>query len=349
VKRSAIELFHYRLHQWYAAHGRHDLPWRKTSDPYAIWVSEVMLQQTQVKTVWERFYFPFLKRFPTVESLAKAHLDEVLQLWQGLGYYSRARNLHAAAQQIANGVFPNTVEQLVVLPGIGRNTAHAIAAFAYHQPHPVMEANVKRVICRIFAQQEADHNTLWPLAEKLLDRANPFDYNQAMMDIGALICTPRRPQCPLCPANIICKGQTDPEHYPAKKRKAPVPTRYKRIVLFQDSVGRFYMEQRQDKFLHGLWRFAEYDATAKSAAFHSADYSFTEMHKLGDIVQVYSHFHLEAEVYLIPLKMKGKGVNWKSRAEINGLALSGAERKVLALLIAADHENPLLRQKIGHV
>ncbi|MBY0354265.1 MAG: hypothetical protein K2Q12_00885, partial [Rickettsiales bacterium] len=141
-------LHHQTIHDWYAAHGRHSLPWRLTRDPYAIYVSEIMLQQTQVATVLTRFYHPFLARFPTLQSLADASQEEVLKAWEGLGYYSRARNLHQAAK-ICAPTLPTTVEGLLELPGIGRNTAHAIAAFAYHQPVAVMEANVKRVLHRL--------------------------------------------------------------------------------------------------------------------------------------------------------------------------------------------------------
>ena len=161
-----VAVFHARLQQWYSNHGRHDLPWRNTSDPYAIYISEIMLQQTQVKTILERFYHPFLKKFPTVAALANAPEQEVLKAWEGMGYYRRAKYLHAA-MKLAQTHMPNTVEALIALPGIGRNTAHAVAAFAYKQPVPVMEANVKRVIHRIFALKKAKDEELWAKAFEL--------------------------------------------------------------------------------------------------------------------------------------------------------------------------------------
>ena len=182
LKQAQLRGFHKRLHTWYAAHGRHDLPWRNTRDPYHIWVSEVMLQQTQVKTVLERYYAPFLQRFPTIESLARAPREEVMKAWEGLGYYSRAGNLQKAAQEVMNGEWwvvnsentpPLTTHysQLTRLPGIGKNTAHALLAFAYHQPVAVMEANVKRVLCRVFALTAPSDAQLWELAQALVDPA----------------------------------------------------------------------------------------------------------------------------------------------------------------------------------
>ena len=158
--------FHRNLQQWYQQHGRKHLPWRNTQDPYAIYISEIMLQQTQVKTVLERYYFSFLERFPTLAALAKAPQNEVLNAWQGLGYYNRALNLHKTAKLCPKGL-PDNVEALIALPGIGRNTAHAVAAFAYKQPVAVMEANVKRVLARIFTIKQLNERELWETAGEL--------------------------------------------------------------------------------------------------------------------------------------------------------------------------------------
>ena len=194
IQDAALAEFHRKLHAWYEAHGRHDLPWRTTADPYAIYISEIMLQQTQVKTVLERFYFPFLKRFPTLQSLADAPQADVMKHWEGLGYYRRAANLHKAAKQAAPSM-PDSVEGLLSLSGIGQNTAHAVAAFAYKLPVPVLEANVKRVVARIFALETPTPNQWWDAAWALLNTDNPFDYNQAMMDLGSAICTPKARAC----------------------------------------------------------------------------------------------------------------------------------------------------------
>ena len=180
-----MKTIHQKIRDWYQKHGRHDLPWGMTDDPYAIWLSEVMLQQTQVGTVLERFYSPFLRRFPTLESLAEAPLDDVLKMWEGLGYYNRAKNLHKAAQIVVdmhqkeqqNGqthrsapTLPSDIDILIKLPGIGKNTAHAVAAFAFREPVPVMEANVKRILCRLHKLESPTDKILWERAYELVDK-----------------------------------------------------------------------------------------------------------------------------------------------------------------------------------
>ncbi len=309
---------HKALHRWYDDNGRHTLPWRNTDDAYRIWVSEIMLQQTQVKTVLERFYFPFLDAFPTLADLAGADLDDVLKKWEGLGYYTRARNLHKAAQ-LAAPALPQNVHELKALPGIGQSTAHAIAAFAYHTPVPILDANVKRILYRVFARKEAKEKELWELAYMLFDEEHPYDYNQAMMDLGSMLCTQRAPHCDQCPFETICKGKTDPLAYPQKKAKKSIPVRTKKIVIHQID-GKLALRQRETRFLHGLWGFSEYDA----------DEEIAFSRKLGSIVHVYSHFRLEAEVYLHHAKVQEH--EWFRPEEIEGLALSGADHKALALV-----------------
>lgn len=320
--------FHQKLHTWYQAHGRHHLPWRKTDDPYHIWLSEVMLQQTQVQTVLERFYFPFLERFPSIKSLADADLQEVLKLWQGLGYYNRAKNLHKAAQA-TSPILPASVDELQKLPGIGRNTAHAIAAFAYHQPVAVMEANLKRVLCRIFALDAPAESVLWEKAMELLDTQHPFDYNQAMMDLGAMLCTPEAPQCLLCPAAEICAGKTTPKQFSPKKTAKAIPTRKQKIVVFRDIEGRIAVSPREGIFLHGLWQFAECPADAAEAYFENTAYPFAAMQQLGKVSHAYTHFRLEAEVYVQPIPHPISG---KTMKEIEKLPLSRIETKILKFL-----------------
>ena len=295
--------FHRRLHRWYRLQGRHHLPWRNTKDPYHIWLSEVMLQQTQVQTVLDRYYQPFLERFPTIESLAQADSQEVLKLWQGLGYYNRAKNLHKAAQ-IIDKKLPETVEMLMQLPGIGRNTAHAIAVFAYHQPVAVMEANLKRVLCRIFALETPTENELWQKAGELLDTDKPFNYNQAMMDLGAMICTPEAPQCLLCPAAKTCAGKASPKSYPVGKLKKVLPLREHKIVLFTDPHGSIHIHQRDGKFLHGMWSFMEYESSVDTAYFENQAYPFSRMKKLGEVSHAYTHFQYHAVVYVQKISRK---------------------------------------------
>ena len=327
IKPAQLRRFHAALADWYRAHGRHALPWRTTRDAYPIWISEVMLQQTQVATVLARFYHPFLARFPTIEALALAPQQEVLKAWEGLGYYSRARNLHKAAQTLTAAAraerrnaaaLPNEVETLLALPGIGRNTAHAILAFGHHQPVAILEANVKRVVARIFAWTSPSDAELWQGAELLLNKNEAFDYNQAMMDLGSLICTPRKPRCAECPANSLCRGQAAPESYPAPKAKKSVPTREVTITVFTDERGRYHLETRSEKLLGGLWGFPQ---TPRQLA----------IAELGTVVHVYTHFKLIGHVVLIPTTASPER-HWFSRAEIDALPLSKLDHKVLSLI-----------------
>lgn len=311
--------FHKALYRWYQANGRHELPWRNTPDAYAIYVSEIMLQQTQVKTVLERFYFPFLQKFPTLKALAKASQQEVLAAWQGLGYYSRAINLHEAAKRCPKGL-PQSVETLMALPGIGRNTAGAIAAFAFRKPEAVMEANVKRVLCRVFALESPSEKTLWEKAYALLDVQNPFDYNQAMMDVGAMICTKTAPKCPQCPAQKICVGKNNPALYPAAKSKKAVPIRKRHIIVVHNGRGGFAASARSTRFLKGLYEFGETENPPPKTA-----------KKIGEITQSYSHFTLQAQVWLMKAK-KQPHQQWFARDELEKLPMSMAEKKLLAML-----------------
>jgi A/G-specific adenine glycosylase len=319
---------HHRLRHWYGLHGRSSLPWRNTTDAYAIYISEVMLQQTQVQTVLARYYVPFLSRFPTLQALADAPLEEVLKIWEGLGYYSRARNLHHAAQTSAPAL-PTTIEELMQLKGIGKNTAHAIATFAYHQPVAVMEANVKRVIHRVTASTTLTDSQLWEIANAWVDKADPFTYNQAMMDIGATICTPRTPQCLLCPLSNICKGKDDPLLYPSPKAKKITPVRHADIIVAL-SEGRYYLSPRTSQFLGGLYGFPEYSENIKLEGY--AMPSPTTLPLLGHITQTYSHFQLHADIYLWHFPHAQRGNSWYDITEITALPLSRADSKVLALL-----------------
>jgi A/G-specific adenine glycosylase len=329
---ASIRSFHQRLHTWYGKNGRRDLPWRNTRDPYAIYISEIMLQQTQVKTVLERYYFQFLERFPTIEKLAKSPSEQVLQAWQGLGYYNRALNLHNAAKSCRTAL-PDNVDALMSLPGIGRNTAHAVAAFAYRQPVAVMEANVRRVLSRIFALPSATEQELWDKATLLLDTHEPFDYNQAMMDIGATVCTKRNPQCALCPAQLMCKGQSSPDSYPAAKPKKSVPVRAKNIIVAYNNRGEYYAAPRSSRFLKGLYHFLEIPKEEKSVTLDKKNYALAAARKLGSIRQQYSHFTLEADVWLLDATST-TGAYWHSLSKLKKLPCSMAETKILGLIEA---------------
>ncbi len=295
-----------------------------------------MLQQTQVETVRTRYYPPFLQRFPTVAALADASEEEVLKAWQGLGYYSRARNLHKAAQ-LTSPKLPQDVPGLLALPGIGRNTAHAIAAFAYRHPVAVMEANVRRVLHRLLAQPAMREEECWDAAHALLDPAHPFEHNQAMMDIGALICTPTAPRCGECPLSYRCAGKENPLAYPAKKLKKPVPRRNVTILVPQSLSGKLYLTPRSSQFLGGLYAFPEFPSTSLTSLmiqWKSRDIRLSDLKMLGGVTHTYSHFKVEAEVYLLPgVAARGKG--WYSEAQVAALPLSRVEEKIMRLLAPA--------------
>ena len=311
---------HNLLLQWYKINGRHDLPWRKTSNPYKIYLSEVMLQQTQVKTVLERFYFPFLEKFPTLLDVAQNDLDDVLKKWEGLGYYTRAKNLHTAAQQ-CHGVLPKNASELLELPGIGRSTAHAISAFAYKEALPILDANVKRILHRYFAILMRDEKQLWKAAYELFDAMHPFEYNQAMMDIGSMVCLAKKPLCDVCPLEKGCAGTSEPLKYPQAKIKKIKPVRNRVIVVYARN-GRLALSQRKERFLHGLWGFVQYEVFEKK-----------EEVLLGHVTQKYSHFTLQADVYLCEGDHIHEECEWFSPTEITNLSLSGADHKVLKLIV----------------
>ncbi|AKF23979.1 adenine glycosylase [Sulfurovum lithotrophicum] len=307
---------HTKIQEWYKTKGRTDLPWRSTSDPYHIYLSEVMLQQTQVKTVLERYYFPFLEAFPTMHSLGSAALDDVLKQWEGLGYYNRAKNLHKTAGLIEE--IPDSIDRLMALPGIGKNTAHAIAAFAFGQPVPVMEANVKRILCRLHRLRTPDEKRLWKIAYSMVDKENPFDYNQAMMDIGATLCLPKDPKCNRCPLENICKGKNNPEYYPLKKKKT-VPVREENIVIYLDD-DRLSLQQRSGKFLHGLWGFESVEIPPCAAEY------------IGEVSHAYTHFKLKCRVYLY-FESSPEQEYYFTPEKIGKLAISKVDEKIVNLYL----------------
>jgi A/G-specific adenine glycosylase len=246
---------------WFDTFAR-KLPFRGTKDPYAVWISEIMLQQTQVTTVIP-YYNRFMKRFPTVQKLAAARLDSVLKLWQGLGYYTRARNLHKAARAIVDshrGVFPDTFDAIVALPGIGRYTAGAVASIAFGLPVPVLDGNVMRVLCRLYRLSDnpkspAAQKHLWHLAETLVPQSRPGDFNQSLMELGATVCTPKNPNCLQCPVQKHCLAYAHNEQdvLPRMPKAAPTP-HYTVAVGLVYKDGKLLIDKRNpDGFLGGLW------------------------------------------------------------------------------------------------
>ncbi|MFZ5543664.1 MAG: A/G-specific adenine glycosylase, partial [Pseudomonadota bacterium] len=257
-----------RVIAWQRTHGRHALPWQQTRDPYRVWLSEIMLQQTQVSTVLA-YYTRFLQRFPDVKELAAAPLDDVLALWSGLGYYSRARNLHRCALAVVQqhgGEFPRSSAALAELPGIGRSTAAAIAAFCFGERAAILDGNVKRVLTRALGfdgdlAQPAQERVLWAKAEALLPDEGIASYTQGLMDLGAGVCALRRPQCLLCPLQQVCvaRQQGEPERYPVKTRKLRRGRR-ENALLWLDAGDRLWLSQRPSTGVWaGLWSLPEYD------------------------------------------------------------------------------------------
>ena len=255
---------------WFRRYGRHDLPWQK-QNAYRVWLSEIMLQQTQVSTVIP-YYQAFLKRFPNLRSLADASIDEVLQHWQGLGYYARARNLHKAAQQIRdlhNGRFPRDFDAVAALPGIGRSTAGAILSFAYDQSWPILDGNVKRVLARCFRVpgwygQSETMKQLWYLAESVTPAEDTADFNQGMMDIGAMLCLKSAPKCEICPLKPMCASYRhhSQAEYPQKKPARPKPQRQTLMLLHRCDDQILLWRRPPSGIWGGLWSLPEVDHEA---------------------------------------------------------------------------------------
>lgn len=290
---------------WYDQKGRKHLPWREQISPYRVWVSEIMLQQTQVKTVIAYFQ-RFITRFPTLEYLAAAAEDEVFHLWTGLGYYARARYLHRAAKYIIkqyNGQFPNTLETLQALPGIGRSTAGAILAIAFNQHAAILDGNVKRVLTRFhaipgFSTQTDVLNKLWHIAEQHTPEKRVADYTQAMMDLGATICTRSKPQCTLCPVHTNCQAylQNRQMEFPMIKTKKKIPVRTTNLLLFYDpSHHQVLLEKRPPSGIWGgLWSFPECNEDANIVKW-CADILNIEvlgMQTLATFKHIFTHFQL---------------------------------------------------------
>lgn len=304
------EPFSQRLLAWFDQNGRKDLPWQQDITPYRVWVSEIMLQQTQVNTVIP-YYLRFMESFPTVEALAKATQDQVLHHWTGLGYYARARNLHKTAQIVVNdfnGHFPNNVNTLETLPGIGRSTAGAICAIVYHQPTTILDGNVKRVLARHQAidgwpGQSATSKQLWALAEQYTPDERTADYTQAIMDLGATLCTRSKPQCSNCPLSTDCKAfaSDSPTNYPGKKPKKVQPVRKCLFLIIRNSEGGVLLEQRPANGLWGgLWVFPECKNESDIPNICSQlSCIATEWQLLPEQRHTFSHFHLDYQPVLI--------------------------------------------------
>jgi A/G-specific adenine glycosylase len=330
------------------------MPWRGERDPYRVWLSEIMLQQTQIETV-KPYYARFLATYPTVEALAAAPLDAVLKSWEGLGYYSRARHLHAAAGRIAaEGGFPRTVDGLLALPGVGRYTAGAIASIAFGVRAPVVDGNVIRVFARLLDMAEditakGTLDRLWALAEAWLPDERPGDYNQALMDLGRMVCTPKRPACHTCPLRSRCRAAANgtQTERPVKPTRARTPHYDVSAGLITDDAGRLLIAQRPaDGLLGGLWEFPG----GKQEPGETLEACLTrELHEeLGVIVQVGAHFisvrhaftHFRITLHAFwcriisgePQAIAVQNWTWVQEAELDAFAFGKADREVIAAL-----------------
>lgn len=339
-----------RVIAWQRRHGRHDLPWQGTRDPYRIWLSEVMLQQTQVTTVLT--YYPrFLERFADVHALAAAPLDEVLALWSGLGYYSRARNLHACAQAVVathGGVFPRSAQALAALPGIGRSTAAAIAAFAYGERAAILDGNVKRVLTRVLGFGEdlavaAHERTLWQRVEALLPARGIEAYTQGLMDLGATLCSARAPACERCPLEDACVARCEgrPERYPVKSRRLERGARRNALLWLADAQQRCWLVQRPATGVWaGLWTLPLFDTLDAVRDLSDAWPGAGE--PLMPIDHVLTHFdwHLEPWRHRLPARLSAArrdtieaalpAGRWFTRDEALAWGLPAPIRKLIA-------------------
>ncbi|PIZ03382.1 MAG: A/G-specific adenine glycosylase [Gammaproteobacteria bacterium CG_4_10_14_0_8_um_filter_38_16] len=303
--------FSKQLLNWYEKYGRHNLPWQKNPTPYRVWISEIMLQQTQVTTVIP-YYQRFMQDFPTVKALALATEDDVLSHWSGLGYYARARNIYKTANLIHTqyrGRFPTTVETLSELPGIGKSTAGAIISFSMQKKAVILDGNVKRVLARYHAIKEPINkkNTIdkmWLLAEKFTPKENASHYNQAMMDLGATLCTRSKPRCTDCPFTKNCKAHQENQSafYPVKTSKKERPTKKVRMLIISNPLQEILLLKRPSSGIWGgLWGFPEYTLEDDYTLFQTLKLKYLD--ELEKITHQFTHFRLEIFPMLLSLSV----------------------------------------------
>ncbi len=319
-----------RLLAWYAENKR-DLPWRKTRDPYAILLAEVLLQQTRVDQALG-YYQRFLERFPTLQELAQAAEEEVLKVWAGAGYYRRARQLHRLAQTVGGGDLPRTYAELVKLPGVGPYTAAAVASMAFGEPVAVVDGNVRRVLSRLWAEENPTPGWLREKAAQLLDRRDPGTWNQALMELGALVCLPRQPRCSACPWEPFCRGKSSPERFPQPRtRKAQTMEVW---ALAARGAHGFVLEKRQGPLLGGLWGFP-LATTAQDLGALVQRYRVDRAWALGTVQHSFTHRDLTVHVYAGFSALPGE--------DPQSRPLSRLDQKILLLAEAALVEGtPLL-------
>ena len=329
---------------WFDRHGRIDLPWQRNITPYRVWLSEIMLQQTQVQTVIP-YFLAFTAKFPDVESLARAHEDEILGLWSGLGYYARARNLHQTAKQIAiSGRFPEHVDELIKLPGIGLSTAGAISSIAFNKRAPILDGNVKRLLSRFKAIPGWPGNAkvakqLWELSTRLTPELRVADYTQAMMDLGATVCTRSRPHCGQCPLASACMANQTQSVliYPQAKSAKNLPVKSITFLLLENRRLQILLEKRPSTGIWGgLWSLPEFP-NEEEAIFWCATNRIETITKESGVKRRhgFSHFHLEYSVLTIVTNNGDNLINepsgrlWIEKNQLDTLGLSAPIKQLL--------------------
>ena len=333
IPLSSPEAFQKAITAWFDADGR-DYPWRSTRDPYAVLVSEMMLQQTQIATVLGRGYYAnWLEKFPNPAALAGAEEAEVLMAWEGLGYYSRARNLRKAAQVIVvelGGVFPETAGEILKLPGVGRYTAGAVATFALGQSVPIVDANIARVLARLFGYAEEIDSTqggrqLWAWAEALVPDKGARSYNSGLMELGQRICTPRQPDCEICPVAKFCASRGgDPEALPVKKARTKTVFLDEHVTYACRDDGSVLLQQEQERRRQGLWKFPAREDVAGAAVILKAQYGITH-HR----VTLFVHAATD-------LPEAGVHQRWVPAEELDAVPMPSPYRKALIAIRAVD-------------
>ena len=337
--------FSSRLLRWYDQFGRHDLPWQQQRSPYRVWVAEIMLQQTQVATVIP-YYLRFMQAFPDVHNLGTAPLERVLELWSGLGYYSRARNMHRAARVIIaefDGQFPSRFDQVMALPGIGQSTAGAILAQALQQRHAILDGNVKRVLCRYHAVdgwpgKAAVQKRLWHYAEQHTPDERVDDYTQAIMDLGATVCTRSSPSCQQCPLQIDCiaYGRDRVNRYPSPRPRKTLPIKAVRFLILTDRVtGRIMLEKRPPSGIWGgLWSLpeADLDDDIQQLCQQRWDMKVLRNQDQRVIRHSFSHYHLDITPCRVRVHAIGSAVN--EQGEVTWCRSQDAVQRAVAAPVA---------------
>lgn len=339
------EIFQQRILDWFDQHGRKDLPWQRNINPYRVWISEIMLQQTQVATVIP-YFNRFMERFPDVASLADAPIDEVLQYWSGLGYYARARNLHRAARTIIEngGKFPTAIEAVQALPGVGRSTAGAILSIACRQSHPILDGNVKRVLARFhgvhgWSGDSKINKRLWEISARFTPLQRAADYTQAMMDMGATVCTRTKPGCEGCPLNSACFAWREDKiaELPSPKPRKKIPVKQSFWLLLQNENNQILLEKRPPSGIWGgLWSLPEFENLDELQRWcEKRGFATGSISRLPSQRHTFSHYHLDYTAVIANCKnrnhcvMEVNDTVWYKTSQIDSLGLPAPVKRLL--------------------